>query len=225
VTDRGRKRQPAERPSRIPRTVDFGFDPDASPHHFAVVVGRQSVAIVERFDPPPDDASADAPERDEAPKATLTRYLWDRIKAPAAAEFNRRLQADGQRKGGFAGATTLLAPHFGKELTLLAWAVEDQDGDPTPLPAMIANWNGLAPEERWWFYTTVNAAAPAGRDRGWRKAIKIAFAENPVHLAPTLQIERPPRARTAGRRRRKDEDERRDPDGGQLGFWIEGDNR
>src|SRR5260370_28220126 len=47
---------------------------------------------------------------------------------------------------------------------------------------MLANWMGLAPEERWWLYTTVNATSghpEHGRDRGWRKAIKIALAENP----------------------------------------------
>ena len=74
-----------------------------------------------------------------------------------------------------------MAPYFGKELTLLAWAIED--ADPTLIPSMVANWLGLAPEERWWLYTTINATSghpEHGRDRGWRKAIKIAFAENPA---------------------------------------------
>jgi hypothetical protein len=60
---------------------------------------------------------------------------------------------------------------------------------------MIANWTGLAPEERWWLYTTVNATSghqDHGKDRGWRKAIKIAFAENPTgDLAPSALRVRP----------------------------------
>lgn len=73
---------------------------------------------------------------------------------------------------------------------MLAWAVED--ADPTLLPAMIANWLGLASEERWWLYTTINATnghPDHGRDRGWRKAIKIAVAENPIAAAaPSAQF-------------------------------------
>ena len=57
---------------------------------------------------------------------------------------------------------------------------------------MIANWRGLAPEERWWFYTTINATRHGhtehGNDRGWRKAIKIAFAENPIQLPPSALL-------------------------------------
>jgi hypothetical protein len=99
---------------------------------------------------------------------------------------------------------SLLAPHLGKELTLLFWAVED--ADPTLLPAMLANWVGLAPEERWWLYTTINATSghpEHGQDRGWRKAIKIAFAENPiVSSAPSALLAEgaTPRRRTSRRR-------------------------
>ena len=62
-----------------------------------------------------------------------------------------------------------------------------EDIDESLIPNVIANWTGLEPEERWWLYTTVNATftqAEAGKDRGWRKAIKIAFSENPVPEMP-----------------------------------------
>ena len=47
----------------------------------------------------------------------------------------------------------------------------------------MKNWQGLAPEERWWLYTMANAAtghALAGRNKGWRKAIRFALTENPI---------------------------------------------
>ena len=44
---------------------------------------------------------------------------------------------------------------LGKELVLLAWAVED--AEPTLIPNAIQNWRGLAPEERWWLYTMTAA--------------------------------------------------------------------
>jgi hypothetical protein len=72
---------------------------------------------------------------------------------------------------------------FGKELVLLAWAIED--ADPALIPAAIQNWLGLRPEERWWLYTMTNGAtghAIAGRNKGWRKAVRFALTENPVTI-------------------------------------------
>jgi hypothetical protein len=70
---------------------------------------------------------------------------------------------------------------LGKELVLLAWAIED--ADPGLIPAAIANWQGLEPEERWWLYTQTAAATGHGlndRGKGWRKAVRYALTENPV---------------------------------------------
>ena len=86
-----------------------------------------------------------------------------------------------------------LAPHLGKALTLLAWSVEQEDAEGDRISKMLANWLGLVPEERWWLYTTVNATfehPEHGPERGWRKAIKIAFvpgvrATPPYEVAPT----------------------------------------
>lgn len=176
-------------------TLGFGFDPAQSPHHFAVITERQSGAVIveERFTFADDPAAADGPAADgpaadePAPatiaKATLDAYHWARVAPTVAEVFNARLRAADLPTATWM-AESLLAPHLGKELTLLCWAVEG--ADPTLLPAMLANWVGLAPEERWWLYTTINAASghpDHGRDRGWRKAIKIAFAENPIASA------------------------------------------
>jgi hypothetical protein len=166
-------------------TYGFGFDPAQSPHHF-LVDGRNDVGdvtIIERFVwDDGNESDADAPEPNA--KAILDAYRWARIAPVVTDVFNARLRLAGLPTASFS-ATPPLAPHLGKELTLLAWAVED--ADPTLLPAMLANWVGLAPEERWWLYTTINATSghpEHGRDRGWRKAIKIAFAENPTSSAP-----------------------------------------
>ena len=51
------------------------------------------------------------------------------------------------------------------------------------IPIALANWSGLAPEERWWLYTKTAGAtghASEGRNRGWRKAVRYALTENPV---------------------------------------------
>lgn len=114
----------------------------------------------------------------------------------------------------FPGETRLgiLTPHFGKELTLLAWSTEDMDD--SLLPNIISNWLGLEPEERWWLYTTVNATftkAEIGKDRGWRKAIRIAFSENPVPEMPAERFIR--RSPYACRKRRRAYQNRRSSNG------------
>jgi hypothetical protein len=77
---------------------------------------------------------------------------------------------------------------LGKELTVLAWAIED--AGPSTVSTAIANWQGLAPKERWWLYTMTAAATGnylAGRGRGWRKALRYALTENPVTARPSDQ--------------------------------------
>lgn len=169
------------------RFLGFGFDPGESLHHFAVVIPEDentAVIIEERFVWGSEGESENP--KDPSPKAVLDRYRWERIAEAAQAQFNTRIRTAGHRSVPWKkGGNNTLAPHFGKELTLLAWAVEDIDE--SFISHIIDNWAGLVPEERWWLYTTINATfrkPEIGRDRGWRKAIKIAFAENPVLETP-----------------------------------------
>lgn len=162
---------------------DFGFDPEESPYHFEVEMGDE-VRIVEHRLWETDETVPVDREPTQV-KAVLDRYRWSRIEGTVAEVFNRRLREAGQRPARWKEGSTLLASYFGKELTLLMWAVEG--ADPTLIPNMVANWVGLVPEERWWLYTTINATFNTpehGRDRGWRKAVKIAFAENPAPAPP-----------------------------------------
>ena len=98
------------------------------------------------------------------------------------AEFNMRLRRSGLKAGQWKiPGDTHLARTYGKELVLLAWAIED--AEPHLIPIAIANWKGLQPEERWWLYTMTSAAtghALNGRGKGWRKAIRYALTENPT---------------------------------------------
>lgn len=172
------------------KTEGFGFDQAQSPHHFAVKrEGTGAVILTEHL-----VVADEAGEEDQASsilKAVLDGYRWERIATVAEEVFNHRLR-QAELKPATWTRMTRLAPHFGKELVLLAWAVED--ADPTVIPAMLANWAGLAPEERWWLYTTINATSNhrLGKERGWRKAIKIAFAENPVSdVAPSTLLGAP----------------------------------
>jgi hypothetical protein len=174
---------------RKSQICDFGFDPTQSPYHFVVDTNVEHLMlIVERF---VWDDEVSPLGQDIKLKAKLDIYRWSRIADYVADDFNRRLRRDGMRAGTWKQrGETLLAPHLGKELTLLVWAIEDADA--SVIPNMVMNWTGLAPEERWWLYTTINATfghPDHGKDRGWRKAIKIAFADNPVgEMSPTALL-------------------------------------
>jgi len=72
-------------------------------------------------------------------------------------------------------------PLCGWYLIILAWALEY--ADPELAITAVHNWLGLAPEERWWLYTMTNVAtghAINERNKGWRKALRFAFTENPA---------------------------------------------
>jgi hypothetical protein len=186
-------------------TIDFGFDPKRSPHHFAAVpAGSGHVQFVERFTYG-ETASDGAAAPKDVVKAELDVERWRRIRDEAADVFNAHLRASGFRTASWRrDAPTLLVPHLGRELLLLVWAAEGQDL--SVLPAVRLNWRGFAPEERWWLYSTINASSrhPDHAERGWRKAIKIALAENPVDTGAFLSEPRAPapgpRTRSRGAR-------------------------
>ena len=173
-------------PDDVPR--GFGFQPQESEHHFVVTVPgrrRQEVLIAEYLifastgDYAP--ASLGVGMQDAKLRVALARVKWDAIADAVRVEFNRRLKKHGLPTARWKRGDNPVARLLGKELTLLAWAVED--ADPALIPTAIRNWLGLAPEERWWLFTMTNAAtghALHGRNRGWRKAVRFALTENPV---------------------------------------------
>ncbi len=165
----------------------FGFDPDESMHHFVVTIPRGSTAniqISEHFTWDPEVGSSVVSlgaQLDGQIRVVLARAKWDAIADEVRAEMNRRLRRMGRKTGSWRVGSNLVRRELGKELVLLAWAIED--ADPSLIQNAVANWNGLVPEERWWLYTQTAAATGHGvndRNKGWRKALRYALTENPV---------------------------------------------
>jgi len=165
----------------------FGFDPDESQHHFLVTIPRgtmQKIEISEHFSWNEKTGSSEVnygASIDGQIRTALAHLKWDAITDAVHAEFNQRLRKMGKKSGSWRVGHNLIRRELGKELVLLAWAIED--ADPGLIPTAIANWKGLVPEERWWLYTQTAAATGHGiRDlgRGWRKAVRFALTESPV---------------------------------------------
>jgi len=172
----------------------FGFDPTESQHHFLVNIPRgatQEIQISEHFTW--TEAKGSSPltlgqQADGQIRVVLTRLKWDAIADEMRAELNQRLRRMGKKAGSWRVGHNLVRRELGKELVLLAWAIED--ADPALIRNSIANWKGLVPEERWWLYTQTAAATGHGvndRGRGWRKAVRFALTENPVTSRPPDQ--------------------------------------
>jgi hypothetical protein len=112
-------------------------------------------------------------------KCELSFNKWKGVEAALKTEFNQRLKLYGQKSATWKPGQNILQRLFGKELTLLCWAIEDCDIQ--LVPTAIKNWEGLKPEERWWLYTMTNASTgEANTKYGWRTGIRYALTENPV---------------------------------------------
>ena len=166
----------------------FGFIPQETEHHFLVTIlpsKKDQVYFSEHFSWEEDQGQRLinlAPgNEDDKLRVILPRHKWDAIADLLQDDFNRRLKKNGLKTGRWKVGQTPLSRLLGKEAVLLAWAIED--ADPALIPIAIKNWQGLAPEERWWLFTMTNAAtghAITGRGKGWRKAVRYALSENPV---------------------------------------------
>ncbi len=171
-----------------PQTLGFGFVPAESEHHFLVSLSpkkKEFVFVSEHFTWEETDEARELSfalgREDSKIKVYLDRVKWDAIADALRVEFNGRLKKNGLKAGQWKEGQTPVSRLFGKELVLLAWAVED--ADPALIPAAVKNWLGLTPEERWWLFTMTNAAtghAVTGKNKGWRKAVRYALTENPV---------------------------------------------
>jgi hypothetical protein len=167
-------------------TIGFGVPAaEFDPHHFAVIVpaGRgEPVTIVERFGI--KAGIGNTPE--EEVRCVLARCAWAAIADAAKQTFNERLKANGLKTARWQVGEVKVARLLGKELMVLAWAVEK--AEPGNYANAVRNWIGLRPEERWWLFSM--AATASGRaedgDIGWRKAIRFGLAEAPSQIEMRL---------------------------------------
>src|SRR5271157_6067020 len=166
-------------PGRDVLSGAFGFDPEQAASHFLVKIPTGATLPVEisehlSWDLDHIDVHLNSERDDGQVRCRLARAKWNEIAEVVRAEFNARLRKMSYRPGKWKTGYNPVSRPLGKELTVLAWAIED--AGPALIPAAVANWQGLSPEERWWLYTMTAAAtgnAVTGRNRGWRKAVRF----------------------------------------------------
>ncbi|MGD9617658.1 MAG: DUF3780 domain-containing protein [Alphaproteobacteria bacterium] len=165
------------------KIIGFGYAEEREAHHFVVAIPRAAQGEVMIYEVFHRDLAGPALESANL-RVRLDRDRWLRIAEATEEEFNRRLRSAGLRPARWKIGPNPVARLLGKELVLLAWAIEN--ADPELAPNAVQNWRGLAPEERWWLYTMT--AAQTGHHSkhqvGWRKAVRYALTENPTAPGP-----------------------------------------
>lgn len=175
--------------SAAKRVLGLGFLPDEARHGFVLHLPASKaesadVCLSEYRDFVIEDGHLRLPPvtpSDPTLRVLLKRRKWDEIASAFWEESSRRL-----KKAGLTAAKlpkkgdVPIHPSLGKELCVLCWGIED--ADPLLIPEAIRNWEGLAPEERWWLFTMTAAATGQALQSGigWRKALRFALTENPI---------------------------------------------
>lgn len=161
-------------------TEGFGVPMDQTdPHCFIVRVpkgSRGAIEIVENLGIQAQDDSAS-----EIVRVVLERQRWMAIRQEVQRIFNNRLKeyklATSRWKIGENPVDRLL----GKELCVLAWAVEQMEEE--KIPVAVRNWMALRPEERWWLFsmTAMSTGGAHDGDKGWRVALRHALGDVAQH--------------------------------------------
>lgn len=160
-------------------TTGFGCPETTDPHRFEVDIPAGRTGVVSITEHYGIKAGINGlPE--VAERCHLPRVLWSLIAEDLKRDFNERLRAKKLAASRWTVGVNKLERLLGKELLVLAWAVEN--AAPEAIPNAIRNWIGLRPEERWWLYSVTAAAtgSPEQSDIGWRKALRFALTENPL---------------------------------------------
>ncbi len=161
--------------AQVPHTLGFAVPATSDPHHFKVVIPKSStgkVQISEHLGL--QAASADSAVID---RVLLDRPRWTAIRAEVQRAFNARLSAHSLKPGAWKVGDTPVDRLLGKELCVLAWAVEQMDTE--KIPVAVRNWLALRPEERWWLFgmTAMSTGGLMDAGKGWRAALKDALGD------------------------------------------------
>lgn len=156
-------------------TLGFGVPATSDPHHFKVTIPRSSSAPVQLSEYLGLQALSD--EHSVLDRVLLDRARWAAIRSEVQRAFNARLSAHDLKPSAWKVGDNYVDRLLGKELCVLAWAVERMDLD--KVPVAVRNWLALRPEERWWLFgmTAMSTGGIGDSDRGWRLALRHALGD------------------------------------------------
>ncbi|MFA5732626.1 MAG: anti-phage-associated DUF3780 domain-containing protein, partial [Acidithiobacillus sp.] len=158
--------------AQVLHTLGFGVPATSDPHHFKIIIPKASAGKVQISEHLGLQATSD--DSAVIDRVLLDRPRWTAIRAEVQRAFNARLAAHGIKPGTWKVGDNPVDRLLGKELCVLAWAVEQMDAD--KIPVAVRNWLALRPEERWWLFgmTAMSTGGFMDAGKGWRAALKHA---------------------------------------------------
>ncbi|MFM8444685.1 MAG: anti-phage-associated DUF3780 domain-containing protein [Methylococcus sp.] len=165
----------AQAPAGQRPTLGFGVPATSDPHHFKVIVPRLNTARVRISEYL--GLQAGGAEPSVIDRVLLERPRWTAIRGEVQRAFNARLAAHGLKTSAWKVGDNPVDRLLGKELCVLAWAVEQMDMD--RIPVAVRNWLALRPEERWWLFGMAAMSVGGVNDggKGWRLALRHALGD------------------------------------------------
>lgn len=156
-------------------TLGFGVPASSDPHHFKVIIPKSSTGKVQISEYL--GLQAQSEEFSVVDRVRLDRTRWTAIRAEVQRAFNARLKSYGLETSSWQVGENMLDRLLGKEICVLAWAVEGMDIE--NIPVAVRNWLALSPEERWWLFgmTAKSTGSVEDRDVGWRIALRHALGD------------------------------------------------
>ncbi len=156
-------------------TLGFGVPATSDPHHFIIEIPRNNtgaVCIVENLGLQSHDHS-----QSQIARCILERPRWTAIRSEVQRAFNVRLKERQLKTSAWVVGTNPVDRLLGKELCVLAWAIEGMELD--HIPIAVRNWLALRPEERWWLFgiTAITTGSINDGGKGWRLALRHALGD------------------------------------------------
>jgi hypothetical protein len=160
---------------QVPHTLGFGVPATSDPHHFKVAIPKSSTGKVQISEYLGLQATSD--DNSVIDRVLLDRARWTAIRAEVQRCFNASLAAHEVKPSAWKVGDNLVDRLLGKELCVLAWAVEQMDAE--KIPVAVRNWLALRPEERWWLFgmTAMSTGGIMDAGKGWRIALKHALGD------------------------------------------------
>jgi hypothetical protein len=157
------------------QTLGFGVPATSDPHHFKVVIPKANSGRVHISEYLGLQASSD--EFAVLDRVTLERPRWTAIRSEVQRAFNARLKAHELKSATWKIGENPVDRLLGKELCVLAWAVEGMAME--NIPVAVRNWLALRPEERWWLFgmTAMSTGGISDGNKGWRLALRHALGD------------------------------------------------
>lgn len=172
-------------------TLGFGVPATSDPHHFKVIIPKGNggkVQIIEYL-----GLQVHSDEFAVIDRVLLERPRWTGIRSEIQRAFNARLKEHELKTSAWKVGENPVDRLLGKELCVLAWAVEGMAME--KIPVAVRNWLALRPEERWWLFgmAAMSTGGIGDGEHGWRLALRHALgdvAQNEL-LKPRSQKKEP----------------------------------